>query len=105
MRRRKGFFYPVIILAGIMAMGFLLIIFTPAIFGSMSASGGIEKYSGNSVSGNETVIAVNGVDNLVIGMYSLPANPGFIAFACVCLVIVVIVMFKLVMGKKKLMVG
>lgn len=96
---KKNVFYPVIILFGILVFITLAIIFTPAIFGSISASSDLDKYAGASQAGNETARAVNGLDSIIIGVYSLPATSGFLAFGIICLIIIVLVMFRLVMKK------
>jgi len=96
---KKNVFYPIIILFGILVFITLAVIFTPAIFGSMSASSDLEKYAGASQAGNETARAVSGLDSIVIGVYSLPATSGFLAFVIICLVIVVLVMFRLISKK------
>jgi len=99
--KRKGIFYPVIILFGILVIATLVIIFTPPIFGSMSSANDLGKYAGTSTSGNDTIKAMSGLDSLVIGVYSLPSSAGFVAFVMIAAVVVIIVVFKMNFMRKQ----
>ena len=99
--KRSGILTPAIILFGILILFTLFIIFFPAMFGSLSSESSVGKYVGNSDAGNDTIKASNGLDNLMVGLYSAPANQGFVAFVIVAAVIVLLVVFRMITQKKK----
>ena len=98
--KKKGILFPVIVIFGILAIGTLLLIFTPAIFGSMSSSSEISKYQGNSQAGNDTSDIAGGMDSLVTALYSIPARFGLVILVLVGVVVVIIVVYRINLSQK-----
>ena len=71
-RSRWGPLAIIITLLGAAALIFGFVVFAPAIFGSASQGSDLDKYRNNSVAGNETAEASNGMNDLFVGFYSGP---------------------------------
>jgi hypothetical protein len=69
--KKSNPFFQIGIILGILGFILLLLIFIPPMFGAASDSD-IEKYNGHSDAGNQTVIAVDGINSIFTSGFSGP---------------------------------
>jgi hypothetical protein len=90
---KKGRINPIIVAGGVVVIVILFVLFTPAILGSASSSGNLEKYNGTSNQGNDTARIANSIDNFFVGLTGIPLTLA--AFVAALFVVVIAIIWVL----------